>query len=358
MSVLGERVRTLTIRIGVQTFGIAIALFESNFLDRLARMRQMGRALLAAVRQRTDSAVHSMAPQRQEAQHETTVKPRVRSARSDGSVPIVFIHQQNSEHLKYSLAQAKASNPRSTVFLLGDDSNSQHPCAEHHQFSDYFAGAAGFERVYKHYSTHGRDFERLCFQRWFILRDFLAAHHIDKCVYLDSDVLLYGNVTEDMAKFRLFDFTVCWNTIGCTLFLNRLDGLESLCQFIMDIYTKKDEYHYDKMVAQFAVRQKHHLRGGATDMTAFELYGELNFGRVGEASYIIDGSTYDPNINMPHPGFEMANNIKKVMWQDHQPYGIYVPTGEKVRFNSLHFNGKAKSLMPQYCTAPVDRPVP
>lgn len=354
MSVLGERVRTLTIRVGVQAFAIAIALFESNFLSRLARMRALGRSLLAS-RQQRNSAVAPTPSPRPEPVHEAAA-PRVRSAPSDGSVPIVFIHQQNSEHLKYSLAQAKASNPRSTVFLLGDDSNSQHPCAEHHQFKDYFAGAAAFERVYKHYSTHSSQFELLCFQRWFILRDFLIAHDIDKCVYLDSDVLLYGNVTEDMSKFRMFDFTVCWNTIGCVLFLNRLDGLKSLCQFIMDIYTKKDEYHYDKMVAQFAVRQKHRLRGGATDMTAFELYGELHFGRVGEASYIIDGSTYDPNINMPHPGFEMADNIKKVVWQDRQPYGIYVPTGEKVRFNSLHFNGTAKALMPQYCTAPMNQP--
>ena len=99
--------------------------------------------------------------------------------------------------------------------------------------------------------------------------------------------------------------------------------------FITDIYTKKDPYHYDKMVAQFAVRQRHHLKGGATDMTAFELYGELNFGQVGEASFIIDGSTYDPNINMPQPGFEMANNIKRIVWQNGGPTGSTCPRERK-----------------------------
>ena len=77
-----------------------------------------------------------------------------------------------------------------------------------------------------------------------------------------------------------------------------------------------------------------------------------DFGRVGEASFIIDGSTYDPNINMPHPGFEMADNIKKIV-EKRSALRFYVPTGEIVRFNSLHFNGVAKSFMPQYCTAPV-----
>jgi len=86
-------------------------------------------------------------------------------------------------------------------------------------------------------------------------------------------------------------------------------------------------------------------------MTALELYNETNFGRVGEASQIIDGSVYDPNINMPHPGFEMENGIKKIIWKDRQPYGQIAETGEEIRFNSLHFNGRAKALMEQHCTA-------
>jgi hypothetical protein len=51
----------------------------------------------------------------------------------------------------------------------------------------------------------------------------------------------------------------------------------------------------------------------------------------------------------------MANDIKRVVWKNGEPFGIYTPTGETVKFNSLHFNGKAKSLMPLYCTAPVKR---
>ena len=116
------------------------------------------------------------------------------------------------------------------MFLLGDDSNMNHACMEHHHYRDYSPGAAEFERVYRHYEHAHIDFELMCFQRWFILRDFLTVHHIDKCVYLDSDVMLYANVTDDIAKFRMFDFTVCWNTIGCVLFVNHIEGLESLCR--------------------------------------------------------------------------------------------------------------------------------
>ncbi len=269
---------------------------------------------------------------------------------STSSLPILFIHRSNSEHLKYSLAQAHESNPGSTVFLLGDPSNNEYDFVEHRPMTQYFQDAAEFQKVYKHYSTHGVDFELICFQRWFILREFLKTHGIRQCLYLDSDIMLYADVTNDLKKFEQFDFTLCWNTIGCVFFLNRLKGLDDFCRFLVDMYTQKDQYHYDKMLAHYAVRKKHHLAGGVCDMTAFQLYSELNFGQVGEASHIIEGSLYDPNINMPHPGFEMENGIKKIIWKNGQPYGKHITTGREIKFNSLHFNGRAKGLMRQYYT--------
>jgi hypothetical protein len=218
----------------------------------------------------------------------------------------------------------------------------------------YFRGAQEFAKIYKHYSTNGIGFELICFQRWFILRDFLVTHDIPQCLYLDSDIMLYADVTNEQSKFNRFDFTLCWNTIGCVFFLNRAQGLDEFCRFLTDVYSQKDKYHYDKMLSHYAVRRKNRLRGGVCDMTAFQLYSEMNFGQVGEASHMIDGSVYDPNINMPNPGFEMENGIKKITWKDGQPYGRYVKTGEQIRFNSLHFNGRAKKLMSQYYTGPMD----
>jgi len=276
-----------------------------------------------------------------------------RGARS--FLPIIFIHQSNSDYLKYSLAQANSSNPNSTIYLLGDTSNNVYDFVDHRLFSDYFQGSAQFKTIYRHYSTHGFYTELFWFQRWFILREFLHANDIEQCLYLDSDTMLYADVTEDCKKFDQFDFTLCWNTIGCVFFLNRLEGLDAFCQFVVDIYSKKDKYHYDKMISHYAVRRRNHLNGGAGDMTALQLYSQVNFGRVGEASHIINGSFYDPDINMPHPGFEMDGGIKKVIWKDRQPYGRHLRTGEEIRFNSMHFQGAAtKKLMGQYCIGDCD----
>ena len=137
------------------------------------------------------------------------------------SLPIIFIHQSNSDHLKYSLAQAQRSNPSSTIFLLGDSSNDAYEFVEHRSMFDYFSEAAQFKKIYKHYSTNGSDFELICFQRWFILREFLKTYGIQQCLYLDSDIMLYADVTKEQKKFEQFDFTLCWNTIGCVFFLNR-----------------------------------------------------------------------------------------------------------------------------------------
>jgi hypothetical protein len=162
--------------------------------------------------------------------------------------------------------------------------------------------------------------------------------------------MLYANATDERRKFERFDFTLCWRTIGCVLFLNRLDGLDRFCQFLLDLYGGKEPYQYDRMVAHYAARMRHNLPGGVCDMTALEIYNDINFGQVGEASYIINGSVYDPNINMPHPGFQMDNGIKKIVWKERQPYGRTIRSGEEIRFNSLHFNGRAKKLMSQYYT--------
>ena len=262
-----------------------------------------------------------------------THQPHASGPASPTAIPIVFIHLGDSPHLAHALAQARQSNPLSRVILLGDDANREHEGVEHYALRDYFRGAADFAAAYTHHSSHPEAFELICFQRWFALEEFLTAEGLQQCVYLDSDVLLYADITHDIAKFHRFDFTLCWNMVGCIFFLNRRQGLEMFCRFAMDLYTRRQPYHYDRMVAHYAVRQRHRLTGGVCDMTALQLYAEVNFGSVGEASHIIDGAVYDPNIAAPHPGFEMENGVKKITWRDGQPWGTYVPNW-RARFAS------------------------
>jgi hypothetical protein len=357
--------RNIAPNLAAMKFRVYMAILDSEIaqtlIDRARALKAASQIALTDPRRLTRAILKRFAftspmqvqePVAYESNSPKTLLKKAYSARS--SLPIIFIHRSNSDHLKYSLAQAHASNPQSTIFLLGDPSNDVYDFVEHRSMTDYFHGAGEFQKIYKHYSTHGTDFELICFQRWFILREFLIANNLSQCLYLDSDIMLYTDVTKDQKKFEQFDFTLCWNSIGCVFFLNRLKGLDEFCQFLMDIYGSKNKFYYDRMVAHYAVRKKHHLTGGACDMTAFQFYSEGNFGQMGEVSHIIDGAVYDPNINMPHPGFEMENGIKKIIWKDGQPYGRHLRTGEQIRFNSLHFNGRAKNLMSQYYTGNIE----
>jgi len=354
--------------VATMKFRVYMAIFDSELAQTLLhRVRQLKKAAYLTLTNPRELARTILArfdcTKTLDIQEAVSPKPLSKKAHfATSSLPIIFIHRSNSafihrsnsDHLKYSLAQAHKSNPQSAVFLLGDSSNDVYDFVEHRPMTEYLRGAAEFQNIYKHYSTHTVDFELICFQRWFILREFVIVNNISQCLYLDSDTMLYADVTREWKKFEQFDFTLCWNSIGCVFFLNRLKGLDEFCQFLMDIYGSQNKFYYDRMVAHYAVRKKHQLTGGACDMTAFQFYSEGNFGQMGEASHIIDGAVYDPNINMPHPGFEMENGIKKIIWKNRQPYGKHLRTGEEIRFNSLHFNGRAKKLMSQYYTGNID----
>ncbi|MBT8364134.1 MAG: hypothetical protein KJP23_05465 [Deltaproteobacteria bacterium] len=271
---------------------------------------------------------------------------------SMSELPIVFLHNTNSDYLKFSLGQAKHSNPQSTVYLIGDDSNNCYDFVEFYSFSNYFQGANYFSKIYRHFNTTPYQHELFCFQRWFILHEFLLANKLEMCLYLDSDTLLYVDVTEEQKKFTPFDFTLSFKTCGSIFFLNRVEALADFCQFLTDIYTKKERLYFDRMLAQYAIFKKNGMAGGACDMTAFDFYSYDHFGEIGEVSQIIDGSVFDPGINVPHPGFEMENGIKKIIWKDAVPYGIQLRTAEEIKFNSLHFQGVTKRFMNQYYKGP------
>jgi hypothetical protein len=271
--------------------------------------------------------------------------------RGEAALPIVFIHRSNSDYLRYSLAQARASNPASTIYLLGDESNRGHEGIEHRSIDAYFDEAREFGKIYRHFNSTGVEAERFNFQRWFVLKHFLRETGLERCVYLDSDVLLYANVTEDRRKFEDFDLALSHLWCPCTLYLNRVEALEDFCAFVVDIFSRRNRYDFDRMVAQYALRRKNGLPGGACDMTAFQLFHEARFGAVGEVSLILDGAVYDPAIGIPAPGLEMDGEIKRIVWRDGKPFGVHQRTGREVRLSSLHCQGRHKWRMAELCTA-------
>ncbi|MEO1377862.1 MAG: hypothetical protein AAFW70_27005, partial [Cyanobacteria bacterium J06635_10] len=255
--------------------------------------------------------------------------------------------QINPPYLIYSLAQAKELNPGSDIFLLGDNINKYLRFIHHEDFNLYCEGAKEFEKIYtdKHMSSNDLLFEMFCFQRWFILRDFMRKNQIKKCVHIDSDILLYANISEEQEKFDHSDFTVSRKGSGHNSFI-KLEGIEEFCQFLIDFYTKPSLFK----ILESLWEEKKSRPGGICDMTLLNQYYQRNTDKIAQTSDIINDSVYDGNINASH-GFEMHNGIKNIFWVDGKPFCRHLDSGKDIKFNSLHFQGKAKRLMKDYCTA-------
>lgn len=275
----------------------------------------------------------------------TSEHSRRPSSRRNNGLPIVFVHRGNADYLQYALAQAKLTNPDSPIYLIGDRANDVYPFIEHHMFDEHYKTAREFEKLYKHYSTSAFAYERFNFVRWFVLNEFAAARGLTKFLYLDSDILVFADVTKDQDKFDAYEFSISHGFCGAISFWNTRESLDRFCRFMMDVYSKRDRYDFDKAVAHYATRRANHLDGGVCDMTMFSLYVESHFGDVGEVSLPNGNAVYDPNIGIPDPGFIMENGIKKLSMKADGPYGIHARTGREMKLQCLHFQGTAKAHM-------------
>src|SRR5213079_2304430 len=72
-------------------------------------------------------------------------------------------------------------------------------------------------------------------------------------------------------------------------------------------------------------------------------------GAVGDVTAIIDGCTFDHNINLPD-GFAMQERTKLIRFHDRRPYGWHEGSARYVRFAALHCQGDAKQILPRLST--------
>jgi hypothetical protein len=257
------------------------------------------------------------------------------------SLPIIFIHRGACRYLAGSIAQARQSSPGSEIFLLGDRYNAGFRLARHFETSTFSDGAEKFAAVYRHCSTHEVEYELFCFQRWFFLQSFLKARQLDACLYLDSDVLLFADATEEARAFQGCDVTLSLDSPHC-LFLNRRASLDGFCDFLMECYASPALFA--QIESHYLALQARNAPGGVCDMTAFGLFRTLGRGRAGDLREIREGATYDHAMGESN-GYEMCDGIKRIHWRNARPECRLESTGEMVRFKALHFQGSSKRFL-------------
>jgi len=252
-------------------------------------------------------------------------------------IPVVLIHRGDPHYLEHCIWQAKQNNEE--VILIGDASNDHYPGVAHYFLDDYFEEAGEFAKTYQHKSTSGYEYELLCFQRWFVLKEFMKTRKLDEVFYCDSDVMLYCNVTDEGGLLRpIYASIICWDTLcsGHSSFFSH-EGLSDLCEYFMTFY-----HEFEERSPQY-----HHI----SDMyllNEFALWAKKQGAVIDNLKTLVNGGRFDENMGAAESGYRMKKGIKKVHWIDGRPYVFNKQLNQWVWFKGLHFQGRKKCLMKNY----------
>lgn len=123
-------------------------------------------------------------------------------------IPVVLFHKSEKYYVSCALRAAKAHNKDVTI-TTDVTSKMYSDYAKVEDFSVYKnEGAARFEEVYQHFSSNPHYFEFTAIEKYFFLLEHMKNQQLQKMLYIDSDLLLYGNMTEVISKY--YDsFNVC-----------------------------------------------------------------------------------------------------------------------------------------------------
>ncbi|PQV62864.1 hypothetical protein B1R32_1194 [Abditibacterium utsteinense] len=259
------------------------------------------------------------------------------------SIPIIFIHQGWSRHLEYALLQARRSNPDSPIFVLGGQKTGGFQGVTLISYEGIFQSAADFAPLYRHLSAHAPHFELFCLQRWFILSSFLQKSGISRCFALDSDVLLFTEVTRDAERFSQCDLTHLSHTGPLNRFINSPATLAAFCDHITKSYTD----NLESWIRWFAEAQARGVWGGVSDMTIFHDFRRqfpAGSPKFADLTLIRDGVAYDHSIHSPD-GYKTRLRRKVIRWKGGAPQAFHLETQQWIGFYSIHFQGPSKPLM-------------
>ncbi|MEG5027997.1 hypothetical protein QUB36_12315 [Microcoleus sp. AT8-B1] len=252
-------------------------------------------------------------------------------------LPIIVLHVGNSDYILYCLAQAKKTNPESPVIWLGDCIDKHYSFFDYENFWDYANEFEEFNSYYQHRSINGIKWELFCFQRWFVLKKLMQSRNIHQCLHIDSDVLLYANVTEEQKNFANCDLNLSQMQSPHFTFINNLNVLESFCSFLLEMY--KDPLIYQPIQEKFP---------NVSDMSAFNFFANRETFSICETSNITNNSKNDHNINLSE-GFEMREGRKNIYFVEDQPFCKHLELNRAIKFNMIHFQGwRTKKYIKDY----------
>jgi hypothetical protein len=259
--------------------------------------------------------------------------------------PIVYIHQGYSWYLPLSLRNGR-NFAIGDVHYLGDcfGRSVARACgAKVWNLKNHSASAERFAAIYRHHSELGADFELFCIQRWFILADFLEVNGLESCIYLDTDILLTKNITQEWQCTLGFDLAYTgYSAHLCCV--NRLSALKKFCDWVMDFYGNPSNEM--RMVEWHRSTVEIHGGGGVSDMTMFHWFQQDNPDVLGDYPAIFGDSPFDVSLEETRGFRSDEDGFKFLTWEHGRPSAVG-EDGRLIKLASLHHQGRAKLRLRQ-----------
>lgn len=244
-----------------------------------------------------------------------------------------------------ALPQVVRFNRSSRVHLIGDETNRRFGrLVNHHLIDDYWKQAAAFGEVYEHHSSNPAPFERFCFQRWFVLQEFVESRGIDRFAYVDTDTMVYCDLAAEFTKFEGSDVALAYGDIdpeyvkasGCLSFWMTRAALADFCAYVMEVYRGTGD-DLSSMVKQYRDRRVQNRPAAVNDMSAFGFFLESGRAAVTSSTTIINSAVHTRAFDDRR--FECAAGSTLFHWLDGIPYARREADGASIRVCTHQCNG-------------------
>lgn len=251
---------------------------------------------------------------------------------------LVFLHRGASPYLYYVVKQARRWNPRSEIVVLSDLPRPElRRVATVVSLDRYLDGAAKLARIYQHLSGNSPSFELFCFQRWFVLREYLAAHPAERLVHLDSDVLTFVSFDSEFARLGSFDVGIVGFQGPQSMLIANAAFIPALCDHITRLFAEESA----QLATMYAEWKTKTDNTAVSDMHALHTLLAKGAFRQIDLAVVRDDMAYDGVIHEAE-GYALADGQKLLAWRRGQPWGMLEKGGALVRFATLHCQGPSK----------------
>lgn len=188
---------------------------------------------------------------------------------------IIIVHRGNQKYLNICINTAKKYG--NDVVIIGDKSNSKYDsryCSWCDSDSLKTERLEQFDKVYKHMSPNRYNFEKICFERYYLIWEYMRKNELSECIMMDSDVLVYTDVNK--LDFSDYAFGVSYEKkYECAsphFSYWTFEAIDDFTRFIIDIYEKEIEILEEKWNRHVTCK----IPGGICDMTLLYHYVNRN----------------------------------------------------------------------------------